>query len=94
MDSKFDEEYNEILWRSFFIDHPNASEDDAIRFYSKIHLTEVIWMGNLEVLDALTHYYKGDKNKALDALIERRIKQARDNEMYSGSIPDSDYNLP
>lgn len=92
MSSDFDREYNEMLWESWIGEHPKATEDDAIRYWAQIHLSQVYWMNNSDVLDALMHLYKGDSKKALDSLVTRRMNEAVDNYIHKGAVTDLDWN--
>lgn len=91
MNQSLEEEYNEMLWVEWLRDHPRADEDDAIGFWAKNHLSDVRWMRNTDVLDALTHFYAGDKARALDVLVKRRIRQVLERHIHGESLTDSDF---
>lgn len=90
MNPVIEQEYNEQCWVSYKSDHPDMTEDDAIRFWAnQLTLMPACYMSQEQVLYALTRYYGEDEQKASEAM-ERRRKEA---EQYNG-VCDLDYLIP
>ena len=90
MNPVIEQEYNEQCWVSYKNDHPDMTEDDAIRFWATLlTLMPACYMSQEQVLYALTRYYGEDEQKASEAM-ERRRKEA---EKYNG-VCDLDYLIP